>query len=143
MRKLYLRIFVALIGLASLGIATRGQDSDHIRVKIPFQFVVNGKTLPAGTYTVTPLTSINSIGLILADYDEHAIAIVLPTEVENRYSKITGVSLEQTEGQFVLSQIRTTDHSFKMPVSHAGLVPEAEAKAPAGTSGSEVSRASK
>jgi hypothetical protein len=49
-RKQYLRILIALIGVPGLGIAAKSQETDKILVNIPYEFVVVGKTLPAGTY---------------------------------------------------------------------------------------------
>jgi hypothetical protein len=49
MRKQYLRIVIALIGVAGLGITTRAQAVDQAMVNIPFEFVVAGKTLPQAT----------------------------------------------------------------------------------------------
>lgn len=47
-KKQYLRIVIALIGFVSLGITARAQTVDQVVVNIPFEFVVAGKTLPAG-----------------------------------------------------------------------------------------------
>jgi hypothetical protein len=52
MKKLCLRIAVSLVGFAGLGITAKAQVVDQIVVTIPFEFVVAGKTLPAGTYRV-------------------------------------------------------------------------------------------
>jgi hypothetical protein len=56
MRKQCLRIVIAVTGVAGLCMAARGsQVSDQIQVNIPYEFVVAGKTLPAGTYRVSRL----------------------------------------------------------------------------------------
>lgn len=52
MKKLCLRIAVALVGFARLGITAKAQILDQIVATIPFAFVVAGKTLPAGAYRV-------------------------------------------------------------------------------------------
>jgi len=140
MKNLYLRILLTLVCFACSGIAVKAQnqDVDHLRVKMPFQFVLDGRTLPAGTYTVTPVTGVNSIGLILSDYDDHVSAIILPTQVENEYSSKTGFSLDQVGAQFVLRHIRTADHLFTIPVSDAPLT-QLAIKSPGGASGSGTS----
>ena len=48
-----MRILIALIGVAGLGIAAKSRETDKIVVNIPYEFVVVGKTLPAGTYGVS------------------------------------------------------------------------------------------
>ena len=52
-RKQYLRILIALIGVDGLGIAAKSQETDKIVVNIPYEIVVVGKTLPAGTHGVS------------------------------------------------------------------------------------------
>jgi hypothetical protein len=42
MKKLSLRIAVALVGLAGLGVAAKAWVPDQIVVTIPFEFVVDG-----------------------------------------------------------------------------------------------------
>ena len=63
MRKQYLRILIGLIGAAGLAMAAKGQDRDQILVNIPYEFVVAGKTLPAGSYGVNRVP--NSIERVL------------------------------------------------------------------------------
>ena len=53
MRRQCLRIVIALIAVAVFGIGVKAQVLDQIEVNIPYQFVVAGKTLPAGTYGET------------------------------------------------------------------------------------------
>jgi len=48
MRRQCLRIVIALIAVAVFGIGVKAQVLDQIEVNIPYQFVVAGKTLPAG-----------------------------------------------------------------------------------------------
>jgi hypothetical protein len=119
MRKLALRISVALVGIAGSGLSIKAQEVDHIRVKIAHEFVLAGKTLPAGTYTVSRVPGEDDRALIVSDLENHASVIVLPTVVENHYSEKTGVRLEETGGELALSEIRTPDHVFTLPVSHA------------------------
>jgi hypothetical protein len=138
MRKLGLRIFLAFIGVAGLGLSAKAQDVDHIRVKIPYEFVLAGKTLPAGTYTVSHVSGVDERTLIVSDLEDHATVIVLPTVIENHYSEKSGVNLEQMGGEFVLSQIRTPDHVFTLPVSSAPATHLAIAS-PSGASGSGIS----
>ena len=48
MRKQCLRILIALIGVAGLGMAARGQAIDQIVLNVRYEFVVAGKTSVAG-----------------------------------------------------------------------------------------------
>ena len=53
MKKKYARILLTLVGLLGLGVAAKAQIRGEIVVTLPFEFVVSGKTLPAGTYTLS------------------------------------------------------------------------------------------
>jgi len=131
MRRQYLRILMALIGVAGLGVAAKGQDTDHVDVKIPYQFVVAGQTLPAGTYRVTR-PDLNTRALAFNDFADHASVIVLASQVEISFADKFKVSFEQIGGQLFLNKIQTGDHLFTIPVSRAEIL-EAAAKSHSGT----------
>jgi hypothetical protein len=133
MRKLYLRISLALIGIATLGAVAKAQEADHIVVKVPYAFVVSGKTLPAGTYTLMRASESDTRALVLADFEDHASSIILASTVENNYAAKSELTFEQIGGQIFLSQIQTADHLFTIPVSRAEIL-QASAKSHSGTS---------
>jgi hypothetical protein len=133
MRKLYLRILLALGGVAALGAAAKAQEADHIVVKVPYAFVVSGKTLPAGTYELTRASKSDTRALVLADFEDHASSIVLATTIENNYAAKPELTFEQIGGQIFLSQIQTADHLFTIPVSRAEIL-QASAKSHKGIS---------
>ncbi len=62
--KNYTRIIVAVTLLFGLSVAAKAQSEIGIVVTLPFQFVVRGKILPAGTYTAKQL-SIDRFGRAL------------------------------------------------------------------------------
>jgi len=135
MRKQCLRILIALIGVAGLGMAARGQASDQIEVNIPYEFVVAGKTLPAGTYRVNRLSDTNEETLVLSSLDSRARVMLLSTTVESTQADKPEVSFEQIGGQHFLSKIETADHVFTIPVSRSEIL-EAAARSHSGTSAS-------
>jgi hypothetical protein len=135
MRKHYLRFLIALIGVAGLGTAAKGQAVDQIVVNIPYEFVVAGKTLPAGTYRVNRLSNIHPEVLILSSFESRAGLIVRSTEVESTRADKPEVSFEQIDGQHFLSKIETADHVFTIPVSRSEIL-EAAAKSARGASAS-------
>ncbi len=141
MRKQCLRILIALIGAAGLGMAAKGQVVDQIVVNIPYEFVVGGKTLPAGTYTVKRLSDTDPSVLILSSFENRASAIVLPTQVESSSDDKTQVSFEEVGGEHFLSKIETADHLFTISVSRSAIL-EAAAKSHSGTSASGSSAGS-
>jgi len=53
MRKLFLKSLSAASLLAVLTVLSVPAEAADIRCRVPFDFTVNGKTLPAGTYVVS------------------------------------------------------------------------------------------
>ena len=131
MRKQYLRILIALIGVAGLGVAAKGQVVDQIVVNIPYEFVVGGKTLPPGAYRVNRLTDTDTGGLILSSFESRAGVMVRSTSVESTQTDKPEVSFEQVDGQHFLSKIKTADHVFTIPVSRSEIL-EAAARSHSG-----------
>src|ERR1700720_4191628 len=99
MRKHYLRFLIALIGVAALGTAAKAQVVDQIVVNIPYEFVVAGQTLPAGTYRVHRLPDSYPEVLILSSFESRAGLLVRSTEVESTRADKPKVSFEQIDGQ--------------------------------------------
>jgi hypothetical protein len=141
MKKLYLRILTSLIAVAGLGIATKGQVLDQIVVNIPYEFVVNGKTLPAGTYGVKRVNDADPRALLLSSFDNHASPIIVMTQVETSDVNKAEVSFEQVGDQHFLSKIETAHHLFTIPISRSQIL-EATARTRSGTSASGSSSGS-
>jgi hypothetical protein len=138
MRNQYLRILIALIGVAGLGMAAKGQAVDQIVLKVPYDFVAAGKTLPAGTYRVNRLREADPDILVLSSFENRASAIVFPTTHVDRSGDKVQVSFEQVGSEHFLSKIETADHVFTVPVSHSEIL-EAAARSQSGTSASGTS----
>jgi hypothetical protein len=141
MRKQYLRILIALFGVAGLGVVAKGQTRDQIVVTIPYEFVVAGKTLPAGTYRVNRVNDSDTRALILSSFENRASAFVVPTEVESSHADKAQVSFEQVGGERFLSKIETADHLFTISVSRSEVL-EAAARSNRGISASGSSSGS-
>jgi hypothetical protein len=139
MRKHCLRILIALIGVAGLGIATKGQAVDQIVVTVPYKFVVAGTALPAGTYRVKRLKDADPGVLILSSSENRGSAMVLPTiQVDSSSADKVQVSFEEVGGEHFLSKIETADHVFTIAVSRSEIL-EAAARSHGGSSASRSS----
>jgi hypothetical protein len=136
MKKQCLRFLIALIGVAGLGVATKGQAVDQIVVQIPYEFVVAGKTLPAGTYRVDRLRNSVARALVLSSFENRESAIVIPTEVESSKADKALVTFEQVGGELFLSKVETGDKIFTLTVSRSAIM-EAAARSRSGASSSE------
>ena len=133
MRRQYLRIVIAVIGFAGLGVIAKAQAVDQVVVNIPFEFMVAGKTLPARTYAVKRLSDTDPSALILSSFENRANAIVVSTQVESSSDDKAKLTFEQVGDEHFLSKIETADHVFTMmPASHSEIL-EAAAKSHSAT----------
>jgi hypothetical protein len=121
MRKLYLRMAVALLGFAGLSAAAKAQSADQLVVKVPFEFVLAGTTLPAGTYRVRPVSDDPTSGIVFSSYENHAIAAVLPIDMQHVYTNDPKVTFKTAGGEHFLNRIQTEENAFDIPVSKAKL----------------------
>src|ERR1700739_5119634 len=100
---------------------------DDIIAKLPFQFVVDGTTLPAGIYTISHLTNDNSGPLMLTRRDNGSSVFVLPGGSESASANNPHVSFQRIGEEHFLSTIQTTLETYYIPVSRSSLT-EAAAK---------------
>jgi hypothetical protein len=127
--KNYTRIIVAVTLLFGLSVAAKAQSETGIVVTLPFQFVVRGKILPAGTYTAKQLSNDRSGVLRLTNRANGTSVFVLPDEVENASAFMPRVSFQRVGGHYFLSAIQTADDVYNFPISRSALM-EAAAKSP-------------
>ena len=126
--KNYTRIVVAVTLLFGLSVAAKAQSETGIVVTLPFQFVVRGKILPAGTYTAKQL-SFDRFGraLKLSNSANGASVFVLPNEIENASAFMPRVTFQRVGEHYFLSAIQTADDVYRFPISRSALM-EAAAK---------------
>ncbi len=118
MKKSCIRFFTVFFGLAVLGAAAHGQASDQLIVNIPYEFVVAGKTLPAGSYRVNRVNDRDENVLVISSFENRAAVLVRSSEVVDRTrAGQPSLSFQQVGDQHLLSKIETPDHVFTIPVS--------------------------
>ena len=118
MKRKYASILLTLIGVLGLGVAAQAQTGKVV-VDLPFEFVASGKTLPAGTYTLSPVSDNAVDGLILSSYENHISLIVHPIETEKATAEKATVSFQQVGEQRFLNRIQTENTVYNIPVSSA------------------------
>jgi len=116
MKEQSLRILFALIAFAGLSAAINAQVPDQIVVNIPFAFVVEGKTLPAGTYKASRVSNDKWEGLVLSSVENRVGVIVRPTDVESAPADAATLTFESAGDQHFLRQIKTEDSVFSIKV---------------------------
>ena len=111
-----LLIITSLFGLAA---GAEAQTRREAIVKVPYEFVVAGSTLPAGTYTINRLSDDRLAGLSIVSRKQRSGVLTLPNQFENHPVNNTKISLESVGGIYFLRSIDTPDgvYSFLLPNS--------------------------
>jgi hypothetical protein len=122
MKHFCVRILSAVFGLAALAITAKGQAVDHLVVNIPYEFVVAGKTLPAGTYRVSRINDKDERQLIISSFENREAVMVISNEVSPIHTETPSLSFEQAGGEYFLSKITTAEHVFTIPVSKRAVL---------------------
>jgi hypothetical protein len=120
--KKYTKILIAFIFLLGLGVAAKAETRTEIVAKLPFQFVVGGETLPAGTYKVSRLSDDPFSILMLTNENNTAGVFVLPLSIASPSSYKPQVDFKQVGKQYLLSSIQTADFVYKIPVSRSRVM---------------------
>ena len=93
--------------LFGLGISAHAQDISGVVVKVPFEFVAGGKTLPAGTYTVGRQSPAIHPALLIESKDTGAFALVLPIVPDGDSAGNTELNFEHVGDKYFLSKVQT------------------------------------
>jgi hypothetical protein len=131
--KKYARILVATTFLLGLGATAQAATRDDIVVTVPFAFLVGGKSLPAGTYTVSHLSDDRRGPLMLTSRDNGTSVFVLPYVSESTSADKPEVDFQRVGEQHLLSTIQTALDIFQIPVSRSVVM---QATARSGDKGS-------
>ena len=124
MKKHYVRFLMVFFGMAALTATAHGQVSDQLVVKIPWEFVVAGKVLPAGTYRVNRVSDVDQSQLFINSFENRVAVFVLAVsgEVNASRDEQPRVSFQQAGDQHFLSKIETAEHTFTIPVSSSAVL---------------------
>lgn len=122
MKKSYLFAVLTLTCLLCLGMSSSAQDLDKIAGNIPFDFVAGGQTLPAGTYSVSRVSSGDPRSLVIHSADNSVF--LLPVFFDGDPLPVNGATAGQAEfsfvhegGKYFLRQVGTPGgvYGFKTP----------------------------
>ena len=115
MKTSYFTAVLTLTCLLGLGISARAQDTEGVRVNVPFEFVAGGATLPAGTYTLGRLSLEAFSGIAISGYGHGAF--VLPIAVGGTGAGQPELSFEHVGGKYFLSEVETPGgvYTFALP----------------------------
>ena len=112
MKTFYVRILSAFFALAAFAAATRAQETDQLIVNVHYDFVVGGKTLPAGTYRVSRTSNEDLAELAITGVENRAGALIVSTTVDSTREFKPALTFEHVGDQYFLSKIETAEHIF-------------------------------
>ncbi len=119
MKKSLFTVVLTMTFLLGLGISAHAQDPSGVVVKVPFEFVAGGKTLPAGTYTVGRLSPGIHPSLIIDSKDNGAVALVLPIVPDGDSAGRRDLSFERVGGKYFLSKVATPSGVYTLLTQRA------------------------
>ena len=114
-----LLIIISLFGFAA---GAKAETHREIIVKIPYEFVAAGRTLPAGTYTVSRLSDDRLAGLSIVSHEERSGVSVLANQFENRPADDPKILFERVGDVHYLSSIETLDGVYTFPLPRSAAV---------------------
>ena len=116
MKKSYLAAVLMLTCLLGVGVSARAQDVDAVVVKVPFEFVAGGATLPAGDYRIDRVNPGVNRELAIRSYGKGG-AFLLPVTFDEVAADQPTLSFEQVGGKHFLSKIKTLGGVYTMAAS--------------------------
>ena len=116
MKTIYVRVLSAFFGLAALAAATRANEPDQIIVNVPYEFVVSGKTLPAGAYRVKRANDHDNHLLAITSLENRGGVLLLSSVVSPTREEKPALGFEVVGDQHFLNRVETADHIFTIPV---------------------------
>ncbi len=105
MKKSYWTVVLTLTCLLGLRASARAQDEGNVVVNVPFEFVAGGESLPAGTYSVTRVSSEVGSALVIRSYDNSAF--LLPIVFDGVPADHPKLAFEHVGDKYFLSKIET------------------------------------
>ena len=114
MKGKFASILILLVGVLAVCTVTKAEGRETINLTVPFEFVVDGETLPAGTYTLRRLGDDKFAGLILRNETTRTSVFVHPIEIENAASDMPRVSFERVGEEHFLSKIQTSHDLYEI-----------------------------
>jgi hypothetical protein len=122
MKKRFVIFVFALAVMLSLSTGLNAQVGHVFKVSVPFEFFVAGKTMPAGTYTVSRVSA-DSLGpLLLSSYESKASVVVLPTAFDSNSGGAVSLVFEQVGDQRFLNRVGTPNGAYNIVTKHSNAV---------------------
>ena len=121
MNSHFLKLLVPVFAFAALALSAKAQVPDQLNVNVPYEFVVGGKTMPAGMYQLRRGTDSSVSQLVLSSFENHTGVLFIPSDWADARTDAAGLTFEQINGQHFLSKIATAEHVFTIRVSSSAV----------------------
>jgi len=110
MKNTILTALVLLAGLLATGSMARAQET--LAVQVRHDFVVNGRTLPAGAYHISRGSNVSLGMLLIRSNDGKSALFFLPSTVQSSVSGMPHLSFIRNGDQYVLSGVQTSNETY-------------------------------
>jgi hypothetical protein len=120
MKKHYLTVLFTLISVLGLGLGARAQEEDTVLGKVPYDFVVRGQVLPAGTYRISRISTSPQV-LEIRSYKTGASAFLVPTFFDDTQTGHPQFSFEHAGDKYFLSAIKTPTGTYSVKVPQSAI----------------------
>jgi hypothetical protein len=122
MKKQYLTVLFTLICVLGFGLGARAQEEDTVLAKVPYDFVVGGQVLPAGTYKVSRIdTTGSSRALEISSYETRASAFLIPTFFDDVQTGHAQLSFEHVGDKYFLSAVETPIGTYAITIPPSAI----------------------
>lgn len=122
MSKTCSRMLIVCLTLAAFATAAQAQVQHPIVLHVDHSFVVSGKVLPPGTYTVKRANEADPRFLVFTDGTNRVTSTVFPDWEHVGRSNQVSVTFEQIETQYFLRKIQTLNGTVEIPVNRAAIL---------------------
>ncbi|MGA7926585.1 MAG: hypothetical protein WCA20_11340 [Candidatus Sulfotelmatobacter sp.] len=121
MKKQYFAVLSTLICVLGFGLGARAQGGeDTVLAKVPYDFVVRGQVLPAGTYRVSRIDT-SSRTLEMSSSETGASAFFIPTFFDDAQTGHAQFSFEHVGDKYFLSAIETPIGTYSITVPQSAI----------------------
>ena len=122
MKKQYLTVLFTLICVLGLGLGAQAQEEDTVLAKIPYDFVVAGQVLPAGTYRVSRIDTPGSLRTLeISSYERRASALLIPTVFDDFQTGHAQLNFEHVGNKYFLSAIETPIGTYAITIPPSAI----------------------
>ncbi len=121
MKKQYLTVLLTLTCVLGLGLGARAQEGDAIVANVPYDFVVGGHVLPAGTYRVSRVDSTGFRELEISSYETRASAFLIPTFFDDVQTGHAQLNFQHVGDRYFLSAVETPIGTYAITIPPSAI----------------------